>query len=178
MDMKELAEALARVAAEPHTKAVGSRNAATMITRTRRYLCRGWYGACVVISAHLSPQGLASYLPVYPSDVDDPRYGVLTGFSDVYGTEPAQPCDDAPKGYMKGGTLTAAWGRVARQTQTIEIDALLHETRGATRNLQLLNNGFDNTYTGIDKNAELPFATLYSRKWSASVFNSNASCRA
>lgn len=151
MDVTQFAEAFARVAKEvDQTKAVGSRNAATLITQPGGIFALAGMER-VVISAHLSPQGLASYLPVYPSDVDDPRYGILTGFSDTSGAEPAQPCDDAPKGYMKGGTLTAAWGRVARQTQTIEIDTLLHETRGATRNLQLLNNGFDDTYTGIGK---------------------------
>lgn len=91
-----------------------------------------------VVSTHVVPQGIGSMLPAYPSNIDDPRFGFLTGFTDTYGSEPVNPCDDAPKGYMKAGTLTAQWGRIERETQTIEIDSVLHQARGAPTNLQLM----------------------------------------
>lgn len=93
-----------------------------------------------VISTHIVPQGLGSLLPSFASRVDDPRFGFLTGFTATTGSEPVNPCDNAPKGYMKAGTLTAAFGRVERETQTIEIDKVLHEARGAPTNLQLMGS--------------------------------------
>lgn len=93
-----------------------------------------------VISTHIRPMGIGSSLPAYASAIDDPRFGVLTGFTATTGSEPTNPCDDAPKGYMKGGTLTAQFGRLMRETQTIEIDKVLHEARGAPVNLQLMGS--------------------------------------
>lgn len=91
-----------------------------------------------VITTHIQPMGLGASLPVFPNNIDDPRYGFITGFAAATGSEATNPCDDAPKGYMKGGTLTAAFGRIMRQTETIEIDKLLHQQRGASTNLRLM----------------------------------------
>lgn len=91
-----------------------------------------------VITTHIRPMGLGTALPVFQSNIDDPRYGFITGFANVAGSEATNPCDDAPKGYMKGGTLTAQFGRVMRQTETVEIDRLLHQQRGASTNLRLM----------------------------------------
>lgn len=91
-----------------------------------------------VITTHIRPMGLGSALPAYASNIDDPRYAFLTGFTATTGSEATNPCDDAPMGYMKGGLLTAAFGRIMRQTQTIEIDKLLHQQRGAVTNLRLV----------------------------------------
>lgn len=93
----------------------------------------------MVVSTHIAPQGLGSVLPAFPDDEDDPRFGFLFGFSDDIGSEPTYPCEDAPTGYMKMGTLTAAFGRIVRQTDTIEIDATLHKQRGAVMNLAMMN---------------------------------------
>lgn len=98
----------------------------------------------VVVSTHIAPQGLGPRLPVFADTEDDPRFGFLFGFSDDQGDEPVNPCDDAPSGYMKMGTITAAWGRVARETDTIEIDSTLHTQRGAPINLQLMNEFLSN----------------------------------
>jgi hypothetical protein len=84
-------------------------------------------------------------LPVFANNIDDPRYGFITGFSATTGSEATNPCDDAPKGYMKGGTLTSAFGRVMRQTETIEIDKLLHQQRGASTNLRLMGEMLGNS---------------------------------
>lgn len=143
MDIQELAQALVRYSKEGnHEKAVGVSNGATLLTQPGGLFAVAGMDR-IVVSTHVSPMGLGSYLPAFVSNVDDPRYGVITGFTAAYGSEPVNPCDDAPKGYMKAGTLTGQFGRVARQTQTIEIDALLHQSRGATLNLQLLNNMFN-----------------------------------
>jgi hypothetical protein len=127
-------------------KAVGSTGSATLLTQPGGIFSVA--GADnVVISTHVQPKGLGAALPVFEDNTDDPRFGFITGFGDDIGSEPATPCDDAPTGYMKSGYLTAAFGRVVRDTETIEIDATLHETRGANMNLRLLNDMLNGSAT-------------------------------
>ncbi len=102
-----------------------------------------------VVSTHVTPMGLGAALPAFASNIDDPRYGFLTGFSDDIGDEATLPCDDAPYGYMKSGLLTATFGRIMRQTQTIEIDKILHQKRGASTDLRLLGSVIGNE-VGLD----------------------------
>lgn len=102
-----------------------------------------------VISLHVSPKGLGSMIPAIPASLDDPRYAFLTGFSDDIGAEADYPCDDAPTGYMKAGTLTAQFGRVMKQTNTVEIDKTLHMQRGVNTDLRLMNQVL-NGDTGLD----------------------------
>ena len=103
------------MAAEMRTKA-NTANFNTAGLLTSRVVCSPWPGMEPdVITTHIRPMGLGAALPVFPNNVDDPRYGFITGFAATAGSEPTNPCDDAPKGYMKGGTLTAAFGRVMRQ---------------------------------------------------------------
>lgn len=131
---------------EQQQKAVGSTGSATLLTQPQ-----GIFSAAgadnVVVSTHIQPQGLGAVLPVFEDNVDDPRFTFITGFGDDIGSEAATPCDDAPTGYMKGGYLTSAFGRIVRDTETIEIDSTLHETRGANMNLRLLNNMLNGSAT-------------------------------
>lgn len=91
-----------------------------------------------VISTHVQPHGITEVLPMLPNNDEDPRYGALTGFSDDIGNEPAEPCDDAPTGFIKACNLTAQFGRLARQTETIEMDKLgLRINRGDFMDLTL-----------------------------------------
>lgn len=112
-----------------------------------------------VISTHVTPMGLGSALPAIPGTIDNPLFPFLTGVSADYGSEPVNKCDDAPKNYMKGGMLTAAWGRISRMTETIEVTELLHELRGVNTNLRLLGNmlGTD-TLVGSEFNGD-PLST-------------------
>jgi len=120
-----------------HTKAPGSIHSGALLTQPG-----GLFSVAGieqnVISTHVAPQGLGAALPAFPSNIDDPRFGFITGFGDDIGTEATNPCDDAPKGYMKSGLLTATFGRVMRQTETIEIDKILHQKRGASTDLRLM----------------------------------------
>jgi hypothetical protein len=100
-----------------------------------------------VISTHVQPYGIASILPILPSVMEDPRFGALTGFSDDIGNEPAEPCDDAPTGYIKSCNLTAQFGRVHRDTETVEMDkVMLRINRGDFTDLIL--HGFQ--FSGDD----------------------------
>lgn len=91
-----------------------------------------------IISTHIKPRGLGSLLPAFPSFDTNPRFGFLTGISDDIGTEPVNVCDDAPTGYMMGGTLTARFGRLIRSTETMDYGSLLLKlNRGDFTDLQL-----------------------------------------
>lgn len=100
-----------------------------------------------IITAHIRPHGLLSELPMFPSVIEQPRFGSITGFTGTTGNEPANPCSDAPSGYMKGCNLTAAFGRVQRDTNTIEWDKVMLQLRGGiTTDLTLRGRllGLDN----------------------------------
>ncbi|HXV43323.1 MAG TPA: hypothetical protein VEC96_09685, partial [Anaerolineae bacterium] len=63
-----------------------------------------------IISTHVRSHGIGEILPSFPSVEEDPRFGALTGVSDDIGNEPANPCDNAPTGYIKACNLTAQFG--------------------------------------------------------------------
>lgn len=96
-----------------------------------------------IISLHVRPRGLGQLLPAFPSNSTHPWFGFLTGFSDDVGNEPVNICDDAPSGYIKGGTLTARFGRVQRGTNTINMgETLFQLNSGETLDFQLIGGPF------------------------------------
>lgn len=136
--MEQMGRAFAQILSkEMHTKAPANFNTATLLSQPGGIFSVAGMERDI-ISTHVRPMGLGSVLPVFANNIDDPRYGFLTGFTNTTGSEATYPCDDAPAGYMKGGTLTAQFGRFMRETQTIEIDKILHQQRGATTNLRLI----------------------------------------
>jgi hypothetical protein len=91
-----------------------------------------------VITAHVRPHGFLSELDRFPSVLEQPRFASITGFTATSGAEAVNPCDDNPQGYMKGCYLTAQFGRLARDTQTIEFDkVMLRLHSGITTDLTL-----------------------------------------
>lgn len=93
-----------------------------------------------VMSSHYRCDGIAQALPMFPSVFTDPYYATITGFTADSGSEPTTPCYDAPYAFMKSCELTAQFGRVIRDTKTIEIDeAILRLNRGDMTDLRLLN---------------------------------------
>lgn len=92
-----------------------------------------------VITAHYTPQsGLSRVLPRFPSVVEDPRFGILTGYTATSGSEPTNPCDPAPSGYQKACLTTAQFGRVTRDTNEIDITkVMLRRNRGDFTDLVL-----------------------------------------
>jgi hypothetical protein len=91
-----------------------------------------------VFTAHIRPQGISSVLPMFPGNEDNPRYATITGFTATSGARPVNPCDDSPAGFMKGCYLTARFGRVSYDTQTIEWDKVRRKTnRGVFDDLVL-----------------------------------------
>lgn len=115
---------------------------ATTMTAQKLHGLRGTFSTLGlerdIISTHVQPHGISSVLPLLPNNDEDPRFGALSGFSDDIGNEPATPCEDAPTGYLKACNLTAQFGRVARSTETIEMDELgLRINRGDFSDLVL-----------------------------------------
>jgi hypothetical protein len=91
-----------------------------------------------IITAHMRPSGITSILPRIPTVYQDPRFGSITGFTAVSGSQPDHACDDAPVGYMKGCNLTARFGRIRFDTQTIDMDdVMLKLHRGDFTDLML-----------------------------------------
>lgn len=91
-----------------------------------------------VISAHVQTKGLAGVLPLFPSNVENPILGLLTGISDEIGSVPANPCSPAPTGYIKGCEITSQFGRLAQDTNVINIsDVILKKNRGDFTDLML-----------------------------------------
>lgn len=74
-----------------------------------------------VITAMVRSTGIGSQLPLIPSVMEDPRFASISGYTDVIGAEPTNPCADAPYGYLKGCTLTAKFGLLRRDTNQIDI---------------------------------------------------------
>ena len=91
-----------------------------------------------IITAHVRPYGIASRLPWIPSVNEDPRFGTITGISDDIGAEVDNACEDAPTGYLKACNLTARFGMIRRDTETIEMDkVMLRLNRGDPKDLAL-----------------------------------------
>jgi len=78
-----------------------------------------------VITAMIRPYGLLPLLTQIPSVDENPRFASLTGVTDDIGAEPAHACDDAPTGYIKGCNLTARYGLLRRDTNTVEMDRVM-----------------------------------------------------
>jgi hypothetical protein len=103
-----------------------------------------------LISTHVRARGLGQLLPAFPSRSRNPWFGLLTGFSDDVGSEPTYPCDDAPTGYIKSGTLTARFGRVARGSNDIRIpDTLFQINASENMDLQLVGSILNDDNRGI-----------------------------
>lgn len=117
-----------------------------------------------IITAHVRPFGLAASLPLLPSVYQDPRFGVLTGFTDEIGNQPDHACDDAPHGYMKACNLTARFGRVRFDTNTIDMnDVMLRLHRGDHTDLLLAGRllGLANLApSGLDESGVLNLVTM------------------
>lgn len=136
--LNKQADAIEALAGEKQKSAFTATHATTQFPRGVGSL---WGGAPIerdVITAHVTPQGLGAILPVFPSVVENPFFGILTGFSGDIGSEATNPCDPNPSGYVKACTTTAQFGRIARDTNVIDIDkVMLQLNRGETNDIVL-----------------------------------------
>lgn len=91
-----------------------------------------------VVTAYVKPRGIVAMLDKVPSVDENPRFATLTGFTATTGARPLNACEDAPTGYLKGCNLTAKFGLIRFDTQTIEMDkVMLRLNRGDFKDLVL-----------------------------------------
>lgn len=78
-----------------------------------------------VISTRVIPRGIAGLIPSRPSNVENPLYPYLTGFTDPAEVQPIGPCDDPPvAGQMKNCTQTATFGRYSYRSRQVDLSRL------------------------------------------------------
>jgi hypothetical protein len=124
---------------EPEEKAAGAFQSATPLHGTGGIFSTPGLDRTVV-TAYIRPHGISNILRKIPSVDESPRFATLTGFTET-GTEPSNACDDAPTGYVKGCNLTAQFGLVRRDTNTIDIDkVMLRLNRSDFKDLVLAGN--------------------------------------
>lgn len=97
-----------------------------------------------VISTHVTPMGLGAALPAFASDLEDPLFPFITGWQASNGAQAVYPCEDAPRTFMKGGNLTAQFGRISYMTNTIEVDKILRRSRSSSSDLMLIGGMLGN----------------------------------
>ena len=91
-----------------------------------------------VITAHMRPYGISTALSRFPSTDENPIFSAISGYTDVVGDEPTNACEDAPAGFMKACELTARFGMIRRDTQTIELHKVMRRiNRSDFTDLQL-----------------------------------------
>lgn len=87
-----------------------------------------------IITAYVRPGGLADLLAqrgyVFPSVIEQPILGLITGIQDDGAAAVANPCDDAPSGYLKACNLFFQFGRLQFDTATIEFDQIFTTLHG------------------------------------------------
>jgi hypothetical protein len=117
-----------------------------------------------IVTAHVRPYGINDRLPLLPSIDQDPRFGALTGYTAEVGSQPDNACDDAPIRYVKACNLTARFGRVRYDTNTIDIDdVMLRINRGDFTDLLLRGRvlGLTNAGpSGMNENEILDVVTM------------------
>lgn len=90
-----------------------------------------------IINAKIEPHGLSKFLPLLPSVDTNPIFGAILGVESD-GSRITEPCEDAPTGYAKGGTLTAKFGLTRFDTRTIDLmEVGLRKHRGDFTDLVL-----------------------------------------
>lgn len=81
-----------------------------------------------LITAYVRPTGISELLSemglIFPSILEQPVLGLITGIQDNNAAAVANPCDDAPSGYIKGCNLFFQFGRLQFDTATIEFDRI------------------------------------------------------
>ena len=117
-----------------------------------------------ILTAHVRPMGIGGSVPWLPSTYTDPRFGTLTGYTATTGTQPENSCDNAPSGYVKGCNLTARFGMIRYDTNTIEMDkVMLKLNRGDHTDLRLRGHVLGLTGLepgGLDENQILNIYTM------------------
>jgi len=98
-----------------------------------------------VISTRITPRGISAALPVFPSINTEPLFPFITGIEQNAGNEPTTPCATCLSGEFESCLQTAAFGRICRETNTIDVDKVMERVNRGEVDLQLVNDilGFE-----------------------------------
>lgn len=106
--------------------------------------------------------GLMNEIPTRATRYMNPLHEVLTGAKAGSGTEPTDPCDDAPiGGDLKTGLVQFPFGQYQRKTQTIDIRRLGQlNDRAEPMDLRLFNNPMGQNPWAPVASGEVPNSVL------------------
>ena len=142
MNEQALAQALATALAP--LLQVG-RKQSTSYTATQLHGPGGLFGLAgldnQVLSTRITPEGLSAHLPAFPSVNTNPLYPVVTGFEeDSSVSEPTTTCGTCKSGETEACIQTAVFGKICRQTKTLEPSTVVERVNRGEVDLQLIND--------------------------------------
>jgi len=118
-----------------------------------------------VISTRITPMGISAYLPVFPSVDMNPLFPFITGIEEASGDEPTTRCATCLSGEYEACIQTAVFGRICRETNTIDAGTVMERVNRGEFDLQLVNDilGFETdnlaAVRNYDRNKLLQMAT-------------------
>jgi len=139
MDMQNLISVL-----QAGLKATGQKAPAGTPTTNLMHGSGGLFGIAgldnQVISARITPLGIASQMQVVASRFTNPEFPYITGIRTVAGqTEPTTKCSTCLSGETKSCIQTAQFGYVCRESQELEIGRTFERVNSGEVDLQLVN---------------------------------------
>ena len=95
-----------------------------------------------IITAYVRPDGLSGELAnrghIFATTIEQPVLGLITGIQDDGAAAVANPCSDAPTGYLKACNLFFQSGRLQFDTATVEFDKIFTQLNsGVNTDLRL-----------------------------------------
>lgn len=95
-----------------------------------------------IITSYVRPDGISGELQrrghIFPTTIEQPVLGLITGIQDDGAAAVANPCSDAPTGYLKACNLFFQSGRLQFDTATIEFDKIFTQLNsGVNTDLRL-----------------------------------------
>lgn len=132
MNTKEFQEFLAMYQAFTQAKGSHEKTAATTNTAQLLFGDTGLFAVfgldANIISNYVRPDGISGELArrghMFPTIIEQPVLGLITGIQDDGAAAVANPCSDAPTGYLKACNLFFQLGRLQFDTATIEFDQI------------------------------------------------------
>lgn len=117
-----------------------------------------------VLATRIKPRGLNSVLPFRATNLEDPIYPYLTGFTDEEdASEPTGSCDDPIEaGQIKSAMLGAVFGKVRRKTEVIDLSELGQiGNRGELQDQVLINDPLGSGDFAVPDGVDFNFARIF-----------------
>lgn len=125
-------------------KSYGTKAPATTVTTNLIHGPGGIFGVPgldnQVISARITPRGIAAYLPVFGSVYTNPLFPYITGVEEDAGAEPDTECETCLSGEIEGCIETAQFGKVCRETKTYTPNDVINRVNSGEVDLTLVND--------------------------------------